>query len=600
MSDWPPPDWERRFRAPRVHLPQWAEAAPDRAVLVATSHGVQQVHSWTPSTGRLVRATDRASGTTEATIDPAGEWIWWFDDIAGDEYGRWRRQPFNSPAEAIAETPIPLAPAYDAGLLLGKDGTAVIGRSDERYGTQIHAVRVGPGSAGADPRLLYAHREDAEMAALSHDDSLVAIEHSERGDALHPALRVLEVATGQAVAELDDGPGRGLSAMEFAPIRGDGRLLVIHERTGNNRLLIWDIHAPQEIPVELGLPGDVADASWYPGGRSVLVAVDHQARTVLYRHDLHDGATTRLGDGVGTVSGATPRPDGEVWVSRSSAGTPREVVHLSSGDSLLEIGTGWVPGSVPVEDVWADGPGGRVHALLRRPAGGSGPYPVVVDVHGGPGAHDSDSFSAYAAAWIDHGYAVLSVNYRGSTGYGPAWRDALTGQVGHTELADVAAVHEALCAQGVLDRDRSILAGASWGGFLVLLGLGLQPQRWQLGLARVPVADYEAAYADETESLKAFDRAIFGGSPAQVPQAYRHSSPLTYVDHVQAPVLILAGANDPRCPLRQIENYVTALRGRGGQVELDVYDAGHSSMVDDEQVRQMRLELDFVARYLGS
>src|SRR5699024_4987615 len=231
----------------------------------------------------------------------------------------------------------------------------------------------------------------------------------------------------------------------------------------------------------------------------------------------------------------------------SSAGTPREVVHLASGDSLLEIGTGWVPGSVPVEDVWADGPGGRVHALLRRPAGGSGPYSVVVDVHGGPGAHDSDSVSAYAAAWIDHGYAVLSVNYRGSTGYGPAWRDALTGQVGHTELADIAAVHEALCAEGVLDPERSILAGASWGGYLVLLGLGIQPDRWRLGLARVPVADYEAAYADETESLKAFDRSLFGGSPAQVPEAYRRSSPLSYVGKVRAPMLILAGANDPRC-----------------------------------------------------
>src|SRR5699024_6711841 len=293
------------------------------------------------------------------------------------------------------------------------------------------------------------------------------------------------------------------------------------------------------------------------------------------------GSVRQVGSAIGTVSGATPRPDGDVWVARSSAAEPREVISVRTGEPLIQLSGNWVPPSVGVEDVWAEGPGGRIHALLRRPAGGSAPHPVVVDVHGGPSAHDSDSFSAYAAAWVDHGYAVLSVNYRGSTGYGPDWRDALTGDVGHTELAGVAAVQEQLCAGGVLDRERSILAGASWGGFLVLLGLGLQPERWRLGLARVPVADYEAAYADETESLKAFDRAVFGGDPAQVPQAYRYSSPLTYVDHVQAPVLILAGANDPRCPLRQIENYVTALRGRGGQVELDVYDAGHSSMVDD-------------------
>src|SRR5699024_8166286 len=137
---------------------------------------------------------------------------------------------------------------------------------------------------------------------------------------LHPALRVLEVKTGRTVAELRDGPGRGLSAMEYAPACGDGRLLVFHDRAGNNRLLIGDILTPQEIPLELGLTGDVADDPWYPDGRSGLVAIDHQARTVLYRHDLHDGGTTRLGDGVCTVSGATPRPEGELWVVRSSAG----------------------------------------------------------------------------------------------------------------------------------------------------------------------------------------------------------------------------------------------------------------------------------------
>ena len=599
MTDWPPPDWERRFRARRVALPDWATLHPNRAVVVATAGGVQQVHSWTPSEQRMVRATDRPNGTTEAVIDPRGMWIWWFDDTDGDEHGVWRRQPFDSPPQATVQQPIGLAAAYDAGLLLAADGTAVIGRSEESYGTQIHAVYVGPVSAGTEPRLLYAHPQDAEAAALSQDGNLVAIEHSERGDSIHPALRVLRVDTGTPVAELDDGPGLGLWALAFAPRPGDTRLLVTHERTGYARLMIWDVATGLLRPLDLGLAGDVADAHWYPDCRSVLVAIDHEARTLLYRYDLADGSVRQVGSAIGTVSAATARPDGDVWVARSSAGEPREVVSARSGQALVQLSGSWVPPSVGVEDVWADGPGGRIHALLRRPPGVSTPYPVVVDVHGGPSAHDSDSFSPYAAAWVDHGYAVLSVNYRGSTGYGSAWRDALTGQVGHTELADIAAVHEALCTEGVLDRDRTVLAGASWGGYLVLLGLGIQPERWRLGLAGVPVADYEAAYADETESLKAFDRSLFGGSPAQVPEGYRRSSPLSYVGQVRAPVLILAGKNDPRCPLRQIENYVGMLREHGGTVELDTYDAGHSSMVDDERVRQMRLELDFVARHLG-
>jgi dipeptidyl aminopeptidase/acylaminoacyl peptidase len=143
-----------------------------------------------------------------------------------------------------------------------------------------------------------------------------------------------------------------------------------------------------------------------------------------------------------------------------------------------------------------------------------------------------------------------------------------------------------------------VLAGASWGGFLVLLGLGTHPDRWSLGLATVPVADYVAAYEDEMEALKAFDRSLFGGTPQEVPDKYRDASPLTYVDAVGVPVLVLAGENDPRCPIRQIENYLAELARRGVPHEIYRYDAGHGSLVDDERVRQARAEIDFVARHL--
>ncbi len=107
-------------------------------------------------------------------------------------------------------------------------------------------------------------------------------------------------------------------------------------------------------------------------------------------------------------------------------------------------------------------------------------------------------------------------------------------------------------------------------------------------MAGVPVADYLAAYEDEMEALKGFDRALFGGSPEQVPDRYVDSSPITYVDAVRAPVLVLAGENDPRCPIRQIENYLARLTERGVPHEVYRFDAGHGSMVDDERVRQLR------------
>jgi len=586
------PSWERRFRAGRVGLPRWAEDAPNRCAVVATANGVIEVHSWDAATGTLTLATSRKEGTMSGTLDPSGNWLWWFDDASGNEYGVWRRQPFGArPLEGV-EDATDLPPAYSAGLALGRDELAVVGRNDEGYGTRIHVWELGKPT-----RLIYEHAEDAGVGALSEDNTLLAVVHSEHGDSRHPAIRVLRVPDGSTVADLWDGPGKGLEVLGFAPILGDSRVLVHHERNGRGELLIWNAVTGEQNELSLGLPGEVSDAEWYRDGTALLVAVDHEARTRLYRVPLPALTPTPVGPPDGSVMAATTRPDGDAWVLWSSAAMPPAVRTLG-GDLVLTAPGDSAPPSVPIQDVWVDGPGGRIHALLRRPPDAPEPMPLVIDVHGGPTAHDADWFRAYPSAWVDHGYALVQVNYRGSTGYGSAWRDALEERVGHVELEDIVAVRDHLVARGIADGTRVVLAGASWGGYLTLLGLGTYPDRWALGVAGVPVADYVAAYEDEMEGLKAFDRSLFGGSPEEVPDRYRDSSPITYVDRVRAPVLVLAGENDPRCPIRQIENYLGALRERGIPHEVYRYDAGHGSLVDDERVRQVRAELDFVARHL--
>jgi dipeptidyl aminopeptidase/acylaminoacyl peptidase len=228
------------------------------------------------------------------------------------------------------------------------------------------------------------------------------------------------------------------------------------------------------------------------------------------------------------------------------------------------------------------------------------PHPTIFAIHGGPESHDRDTFSPQVQAWVDHGFAVVMVNYRGSSGYGRAWRDALTGNPGLTELADIAKVHARVLTDGIADPARIVLSGASWGGYLTLLGLGKQPALWSLGVAGVPVADYFAAYEDEMEPLKAYDRALFGASPDENPEVYRERNALTFVEDVRVPVMILAGANDPRCPIRQIEIYLDRLTELGKPHEVLKYDAGHGSLRTDERIRQLEAEINFVARNLGT
>ncbi|MGW2816438.1 prolyl oligopeptidase family serine peptidase [Streptomyces sp. NPDC001415] len=586
------PEWEKRFRAPRVGLPEWAEDAPDRSLFVSNATGTYELYAWDRTTDDQRRATDRPNGTTDGVLTPDGEWIWWFDDTDGDEFGVWRRQPF---AGGDDETAVPgLEPSYPAGLALGRDGTAVVGRSTDDDGSTIHVVR--PGSA---PVEIYRHRESAGVGDLSHDGTLIAIEHTEHGDAMHSALRVVR-PDGSAVAELDDTKGGteelGLEVLGFAPLAGDTRLLVAHQRRGRWEPMIWDVASGEESDLALDLPGDVS-AEWYPDGSGLLVVHSFEARSGLFRFDLATRSLIEIETPAGSVSGATARPDGTVEYLWSSAASPSEV-RSTTGEVVLDPPGFKAPGSVPVQDAWVEGPGGRIHALVQRPAG-DGPFPTLFEIHGGPTWHDSDAFASGPAAWIDHGYAVVRVNYRGSTGYGRAWTDALKHRVGLIELEDIAAVRDWAVSSGLADPSRLILAGGSWGGYLTLLGLGTQPDAWALGLAAVPVADYVTAYHDEMEALKAMDRTLLGGTPDEVPDRFRASSPLTYVDAVRAPVYISAGVNDPRCPIRQVENYVDRLAARGAAHEVYRYDAGHGSLVVEERIKQVRLELDFAARHLA-
>jgi acetyl esterase/lipase len=582
--------WKRRFLAPRMSLPLWARDEPDRLVYASNVTAKWEVYTWDRSRDAHRQATDRPEGTRFGVLDPAGERLWWFDDERGNEFGCWVAQPFagGEPQPVAPELP----PAYVAGLALARS-FAVIGLSKEG-GSTVHLVR-----EGAAPELLYEHREDAGVDSLSRDETLLCMNHSEHGDSRHPALRALR-PDGSPVADLWDGAGKGLHAGRWSPVAGDQRLMVYHERADLRRPLIWAPETGEEREVSLDLPGEVF-ADWYPDASALLVLHEHRGRSGLYRLDLATGALERIETEPGTIGAAVMRPDGELWYAWSSSSTPPEVRACEPSAAaprtrvLLQPEGEPAPPGAAYSEHDVDG----VPAFVAEP-GGPRPHPTVFDVHGGPAAHDQDAFSPFVQAWVDHGFAVVLVNYQGSTGYGTAWRDGLEGNPGLTELEDIAKVRDWAEASGLADPQRIVLAGASWGGYLTLLGLGTQPERWALGIAGVPVADYVAAFEDEMEPLKAFDRALFGGSPEEKPEFYRERSPISYVERVRAPVMVLAGENDPRCPIRQIDNYLARLRELGKPHEVYRYDAGHSSLVIEETVRQVEAQLAFAAKHVGT
>ncbi|MPZ86719.1 MAG: prolyl oligopeptidase family serine peptidase [Nitriliruptorales bacterium] len=590
------PAWIRRFRAARVRLPSWGLDTPQRAVYATNATGVWQLMSWDLDNDRHTPLTDKPTGVAGGRVLPDGSGVTWFDDHDGDEVGRWVVTPFGGgePAPLVAD----LGEGWSAGLSLRGQQLA-IGIAG-RDGFRIHT-----GTREAT-RQVYEHRKPAAVGGLSRDGRLLAISHHEHGDVLHPALKIVRAQDGEVVAELWDGAGNSVMPSGWSRVPGDERIAILADRSGRTRPQIWTPSTGERTPLTLDLPGEVWVADWEPDGAGLLLAHDHLGRTELYRYDLVTHRAERLDLPEGTVAGASIRDDGALWYAfTSSVAAPRIRIREVRGDrALLEPPGDPAPdGRAYTSLHYGNGEGEQVHAFLATPDPaifGPPPYPLVVEAHGGPTAAAEDTWDPYTQAWVDHGFAVLLANYRGSTGYGKRWQDALEGDPGRPELIDLRAGRDHLVAEGVADAARIVLEGASWGGYLTLQGLGTQPESWSLGVAFLPVADYLSAFADESPELQEFDASLFGGTPEELPELYRERSPITYVAQVRAPVLIVTGRNDTRCPLRQVENYVSALNAQGKTVTLDVFKAGHGSHAVVEVIRQQTLALDFTAEHLNT
>jgi dipeptidyl aminopeptidase/acylaminoacyl peptidase len=371
---------------------------------------------------------------------------------------------------------------------------------------------------------------------------------------------------------------------------------VAHERDGDARLAVWDVRTGEVTTPGLGLPGMTEAVDWAADG-TMLVSSVHEGRTTLHRFDPASGRLDPIDTEPGTVGAARTRPDGRVWYRHERGDRPPTVLD-DRGAEVLRAEGERAPDGRPYESWRFVNPHGQaVHGFVATPEAGAAPRPVVLFVHGGPTSLDLDDWSPEVQAYVDAGFVVAMVNYRGSIGYGREWRDALVRNIGGPELEDVNAGLADLVARGVADPDRAVVAGWSWGGYVTLLELGKHPDLWSAGVAGIPVGDYEVGYEELSPQLQAYDRALLGGAtPKELPELMRDRNPINFADRVVAPVLFVIGLNDSRCPAVQAFAYVDRLEARGHPHEVITFGTGHGSFDVEERVRQVGAILQFLRR----
>jgi acetyl esterase/lipase len=579
-------------------FPEWSPHACDRLVFASNESGIWQLHTFDLATGARHRVTEHPVGLMDGVPTLDGEGVLWFRDETGAEAGRWVRQPFaGGPAEPfLPDLPfgwsmgLAQAPGVVAAAVSAEDGYSVHVALDGEAAREVYRSAEYVAIGGV-------YLEGLLLAGLSADGALLCLEHAEDGDLLHPSLRVLDPRTGDTVADLAD-PGLALRPVAWSPVAGDQRLAFVHEREGEERPGIWhpERGERQDLPIELA--GDVRVEDWWPDGSSLLLARRKAGRDDLFRYELASGEIEVVSSEPGMTFRARVRPDGRVWYLHEQGHRPRRAVD-DGGAEIVSAHSAPALRAQPYQDWRFSNPHGQeVHGFLVVPEGTGGPLPVLMFVHGGPTWQDSDRWQPEVQAYVDAGFVVALVNYRGSLGYGREWRDALIGDVGGPELEDVNAGLRDLIERGIADPARSVVAGHSWGGYVTLLELGKHPDLWVCGVAGVPVADYEASYDESSPLLQAYDRALLGGDPKDMPELMRDRNPINFVDEVRVPVYFVIGRNDSRCPYGQAMAYVDRLAARGHPHEVYVYETGHASFDVEERIRQARGTLEFLARHV--
>ncbi len=251
------------------------------------------------------------------------------------------------------------------------------------------------------------------------------------------------------------------------------------------------------------------------------------------------------------------------------------------------------------EEIFYEGMDGvKIPALLFRPS--KTPAPAVVMIHGGPNWHYAMEWNVAMAHFASRGYAVLAPNYRGSTGYGRAWQYAARFDMGGVDTRDVAAGAQYLIREGIAIENKIAVTGRSHGGYLTMTCLTQFPELWCAGSALVPFMNWFKSHDDSREDLQHWNIENMG-DPKENYLRWYNASPYFFLDRISAPVQLICGGNDPRCPASDSIDARDKLVSLGKDVELLLYeDEGHEFLKIENVLDAETRRVEFLVRNLES
>ena len=544
----------------------------------------------------------------------------WFTDWTDQRL--YRLAPGGEPEPITSEPATPRADRYADGDV-APDGATIVCVRERHTGPSAADVRNEVVRLAADrpsePEVLVTGPDFVAAPRLSPDGTRLAWLQWQ-----HPSmpwddteLVVRDLASGEETL-VAGGPGESVLEPRWEP---DGSLLFLSDRSDWWNLYRWtpgaDIGSVVRIDAEIGEPawvfgsaryarlddGRIVFARWRQGRDGLAV---RQADGTITDLDLPFSAIAAVRaagpDAVVVVAGS---PTAEPGVHRVEVSTAAVETLRPPRDLGLDQAQISVPEHIAFDSVDGSGAQRKAYAQFYPPASAEfrGPDgelpPLLVVIHGGPTSAAVPVLNVGLQYWTSRGFAVVDVNYGGSTGYGRSYRQQLEGQWGVIDVADCLAAARRLAEQGRVDGNRLCIRGGSAGGFTTLAALAREDTPFAAGADHFGVADLEALAAETHKFESRYLDRLVGPYP-EARDTYVERSPIHHVDRFTRPLIVLQGAEDEVVPPNQSEMIVNALRARGTPVAYLLFEGEQHGFRRAENIRRaLDAELSFYAQVLG-
>lgn len=364
----------------------------------------------------------------------------------------------------------------------------------------------------------------------------------------------------------------------------EGIVFTTNHTTGYRELARTDEEGAVEMLYEN--EADKYDARWVGDGTVAFLEADRGDHVL----NVYSDGSVRTVDGTGMNASVEVQDDDLVYQHMDTE-TVGDIYR--EGTRLIAEGAVDLPTVAPERVSYASFDGTQIPALQYTPAGQS--RGAIVSAHGGPEGQHFNTLNPVTQTLVRSGFTVLAPDVRGSIGYGRSFRKASDGDLGGDDLKDLVAAADHLRDQG---HGSVGLTGASYGGYMTLMGVG-STDAFDAGAAVCGVVNWETVVEDARGFVGDELMRKLGGTPAERPDFYVDRSPITYADDIDVPLLVVQGANDPRVPQSEAEQIVASLEDRDVAHEYILFeDEGHGVRLTENRIEYIEGMVSFFETHL--